>query len=229
MYVPTMNSLSAAQTYLAEPPKLYDRKPPSNVADYPKCATQAVHDAAHRNCKPMVVDAVLRGLGVLDLNAANPCWVETLPICPVRTPPKLTPIPPRPAPVVRTPPKLTPVPVRTTAPAPVRTPPKLTPVPAPVPAPVRTPPKLYVAAPAPSPSAPAPTPSPSAPAQSTPRPPPVLRAPPSSVPQDFPPSLLPEEAPPAQAGFSTGGLLALAAAAAIGGWLLFGKKKPQAA
>jgi LPXTG-motif cell wall-anchored protein len=34
---------------------------------------------------------------------------------------------------------------------------------------------------------------------------------------------------PAQAGFTTGGLLAIAAAIGVGGWLLFGRKKKQPA
>jgi hypothetical protein len=56
----------------------YDRRPWGDTSQYPACATQAQHDAAHSACRP----TVLRGLGLLDLSANNPCWVETLPICP---------------------------------------------------------------------------------------------------------------------------------------------------
>jgi hypothetical protein len=55
----------------------------------------------------------------------------------------------------------------------------------------------------------------------------MLTAPPAA-----PPSLVSEEipqAPPTAGGFSTAGLLGIAAAVAVGGWLLFGRKKPQAA
>ena len=45
-------------------------------------AFQAQHDAAHAACKPMV----LRGLGLADFSTANPCWVDTLPICPAPKP-----------------------------------------------------------------------------------------------------------------------------------------------
>lgn len=230
MYVPTLQSLSDGLIFTVQPTPTrgYDRTPPRNIADFPKCATQAVHDAAHRNCQPTVISTMLRGLGLLNLSTANPCWVETLPIC--RTPPPLTPVAP-PPPVLRTPPPLTPV-----APPPpvVRAPPRLTAV-APPPPVVRAPPPLTPVAP-PPPVVRAPPlltapPAPSAPAAT--RPPPILSAPPvvavSPPPVMSPPAVVAVEAQPqAQAGFSTAGLLAIAAGVAIGGWLLF-KPKKQAA
>ncbi len=174
MYVPTRSALSATQ-YISAPPQTnqpdYDRTPPRNLVDYAKCVTWPVHNTAHTNCKPIV--EVIRGLGLLDMAQANPCWVETLPICP--------------APVLRSAPKR--------APAPVAAP---KPVPAPAPA-VRLP--ALIAAP------------------------PRVRAP---VPAPSPAPMVPK-APPPRPGFTTGGLLAIAAAVGIGGWLLFGRKKKQVA
>lgn len=56
----------------------YDRRPPANASAYPPCITAEQYAAAHAACKPMA----LRGLGAyLAVSTANPCWVETLPIC----------------------------------------------------------------------------------------------------------------------------------------------------
>lgn len=160
MYVPTSHSpLSDTQVYYLTPtapppPPQYDRTPPRNITDFPKCASRPAHDTAQRTCKPIV--EVIRGLGLLDLAQANPCWVATLPICP---PPHLKAAIPRP-----------------------------TPAPAQPPAPPQA-----------APTAPAPTPAAPAPAQ------------------------------PVRAGFTTGGLLAVAAAVGVGAWLVFGRKKKQPA
>ena len=60
------------------------------------------------------------------------------------------------------------------------------------------------------------------------KPPPVVVVPPGITP---PPMIQPEELPPEapvkQAGIGVGGLLAIAAGVAVGGWLLFGKKKKK--
>ena len=72
---------------------VYDRRGPGDPSQYPACATQAQHDAAHAACKPLS----LRGLGLLALPTAPPCWVETLPICPpprLREPPRRPVVPP---------------------------------------------------------------------------------------------------------------------------------------
>lgn len=187
MYVPALPLRSALGA-------IYDRRPPSNATEYPKCATQAQHDAAHAACKPQV----LRGLGLLDFKTANQCWVEMLPICPPPALPRVVILePPRKAPAPA------PVPVRQTTP--ILEPPRRAPAPAPV---------VAVAPPI---VAPPPFVAP---------PPPPIMAPP------LPPEEFPEAPPPpvpAQAGFSTGGLLALAAGIAVGGWLLFGRKKKQPA
>jgi hypothetical protein len=163
-YVPPIIISAPPQTNQPD----YDRTPPRNIADYPKCATWAMHNTAHNNCKPVV--EVIRGLGLLDLAQANPCWVELLPLCP--------------PPVLRAAPKPAPKPV---APAPA--PPKVA-------APVLVLPKVPAAVVVPPPSA----------VQAKPAPPAPIRA-----------------------GFTTGGLLAIAAAVGVGGWLLFGRKKKQAA
>ena len=181
MYVPAL-PLSATQ-YLVAPPGAtgpsYDRTAPRNIADYPKCATLAAHNTAHANCKPYV--EVIRGLGLLDLAQANPCWAELLPLCPQ------------------------PSPIRAAVP------------------------RAAVVAPKPAPAPVAPVPKPAVVA--APRGPVLVAAPPP-VPGPVPVTPAPAPAPapsiqPAQAGFTTGGLLAIAAAVGIGGWLLFGRKKKQ--
>ena len=89
-----------------------DRRAPSNATQFPGCATQAQHDYAHTHCQPSVLRGLGRALGLLDLSTTNQCWVETLPICPPPTAPRVTPIihepprrvaPPPPAPATRGP------------------------------------------------------------------------------------------------------------------------------
>lgn len=176
----------------ATPTPTYDRTPPRDIADYPKCATQAQHDAAHAACKPIATSPsstpYLRGLGLYNLSTANPCWVETLPICPTSRPWAMWSHP-----------------ATTPAPAPV------------IPKPVAPPP----------PAATGPTRV--LPIATLPRPP-VPRAyiPPPPGTAEIPP-LPPIVRPPPSKGISTGGLLAIAAGVAIGGWFLFGKKKKKPA
>ncbi len=69
--------------YLAGLGASYDRRPPTNPGAYPGCVTAAQKAAARAACKPIE----LRGLGLLSFDSANPCWVESLPLCPTTTAP----------------------------------------------------------------------------------------------------------------------------------------------
>lgn len=179
----------------------YDRRPPTSAAGLPSCATQAEHDVAHGGCRP----ATLRGLGAAAsspngrFGTANPCWVETLPICPTG--------PATHAPIILDIPN------------------------------TRRPPTTAYAPPMPTQHAPVIVDIPS-----TRRPPgaPILLSPPplpvtSSYPvppvdtSSMPPLAPPSPPAPTSGGVSTTGLLAMGALAAAGLYMVFHKKKTQAA
>jgi len=248
-------------SYVASLGQDYDRRPPSDPKQYSACATKAQHDAAHAACKPYE----LRGLGLLDLATANPCWVETLPICP---PPVLhaAPMPTRPtvdwaalakyaaavkaandkrasdllayAQAVRD------VKARADLLAYVaavkaandKRAADLRAYAAAVQARAALPPAVKAKTPPPPPPPKTPPPPAKPPALTKPppgAPPPPKQTPPPAPPPGAPPEVVApseedEPAPVAQAGFGTGGLLAAAAVLAVGGWLIFGRKKKAA-
>jgi hypothetical protein len=243
----------------------YDRRGPGDPSQYPACATQAQHDAAHAACKPLV----LRGLGLLDLSTNNPCWVETLPICPPTRPPTLRAAVPRraPAPAVdwaavaryaaavkaanekrsadliayaqavrdaKAKADLLAYVAAVKAQADLRAA-QLVAYALAVKARAALPPAVQATTPPPAPpKAPPPPAKPralTAPPPGAPPPPkqsPPPAPPPSAPPEVTAPSEEDEPPPVAQAGFGTGGLLAIVAVVAVGGWLVFGRKKKAA-
>lgn len=237
----------------------YDRRPPANPGQYPGCITAAQRAAAHAACKP----STLRGLGLLDVASANPCWVETLPLCPPFASPPAAPAvdwvalakyaaavkaadDKRAADLVAYATAVKAAKDRAdllayaaaVKAANDKKAADLAAYAAAVKAHQTLPPTMRAATPRPAPpppAAPPPTKPPvmrTAPQPGTPSPP--VQAAPPAPPPGTPPeilSALPTEydtPPPAHGGFGTGGMLAVLAVAAVGGWFIFRKKKPAA-